>query len=114
MDVRGPSDGPRTAPIVAHESARPAPGIGSLSTTAEVELGGNGHTFARLVGVRRSGKQGDCHPAYEGVQKAFDLVARRLDQRRPPWPYKATEASEERLHALIGAHWPCDERHGFD
>jgi SAM-dependent methyltransferase len=51
---------------------------------------------------------------YEGVQKGFDLGAGRLDRRRPPWPYEATEASEERLHALIGAHWPCDERHGFE
>jgi predicted O-methyltransferase YrrM len=51
---------------------------------------------------------------YEGVQKAFELVARLRDRRQPPWPYGVTEGCEERLHALIGAHWPCHERHGFE
>jgi hypothetical protein len=51
---------------------------------------------------------------YEGVQRTFERIAERRDWRRQPWSYEVTEACEERLHELIGVHWPCDERNGFE
>jgi predicted O-methyltransferase YrrM len=51
---------------------------------------------------------------YEGVQRTFERIAERRDWRRQPWPHEVTEACEERLHELIGVHWPCDERNGFE
>lgn len=66
-----------------------------------------------LAYAARASKAISAQP-YEGVQRVFERVAGRRDRRRPPWPYEVTEACEERLHELIGAHWPCDERHGFE
>lgn len=51
---------------------------------------------------------------YEGVERTLERLAERLDRRRPAWPYRPTEPSEERVHDLLGAPWPCDEQDGFE
>jgi Methyltransferase domain len=48
------------------------------------------------------------------MERTLEQIARWRDLRTEPWPYEATEEYEERIHALLGARWPCDERHGFD
>jgi len=50
----------------------------------------------------------------ESAEYALERVSEWRDERRQPWPYETTEASEERVHGLIGCRWPCDERAGFD
>jgi predicted O-methyltransferase YrrM len=70
-------------------------------------------SFARLAYVARSSRAIAAHP-YEGVERALERVAERRERRHPPWPYEATAVCEERVHALIGAQWPCDEDNGFD
>jgi predicted O-methyltransferase YrrM len=50
---------------------------------------------------------------YEGVERILERVAELRDARRDPWPYSATEAYEERLHAMLGAPWPCEDD-GFE
>jgi hypothetical protein len=40
---------------------------------------------------------------YEGIERTLERVAESRDARRDPWPYTATEACEERLHAMLGA-----------
>lgn len=69
--------------------------------------------FGRLAYTARASKAIATQP-YEGVERTLERAAEWRDWRRPPWPYEATEAWEERVHELIGAPWPCDERHGFE
>jgi len=69
-------------------------------------------TVRRLAYVARGGKAIAAQP-YEGFERMLERVAKWRDHRRPPWPYKATEEYEERVHELIGVQWPCDERHAF-
>jgi hypothetical protein len=70
-------------------------------------------SLARLAYGARASRAIAAQP-YEGVERVLERVAERRDRRRPPWPYEATAACEERVHALIGAQWPCDERKAFD
>jgi Methyltransferase domain len=48
------------------------------------------------------------------VERVRERVADRRDRRRPRFPYEADAAFEERVHTLVGARWPCDERKDFD
>jgi hypothetical protein len=70
-------------------------------------------SLGRLAYAARASNAIATQP-YEGVQRTFERVAERRDRRRPPWPYEISEAWEERLHELIGSHWPCDERRSFE
>jgi methyltransferase family protein len=70
-------------------------------------------SLGRLAYAARAGKAIATQP-YEGVQRTFERVAERRDRRRPSWPYDVAEAWQDRLHDLIGTHWPCDERHSFE
>jgi predicted O-methyltransferase YrrM len=70
-------------------------------------------SLGRLSYVARGGKAILTQP-YEGVERVLERVAERRDSRRPPWPYDAATACEERIHALIGQPWPCEERQAFD
>jgi predicted O-methyltransferase YrrM len=49
----------------------------------------------------------------ESIEHVRERVSEWRDGHRPPWPYEATEAGEERMHELIDAPWPCDERREF-
>jgi hypothetical protein len=70
-------------------------------------------SLASLAYVARASRVIAAHPS-EGLERLLERVAERRDRHRPPWPYVATAACEERVHALIGAHWPCEERKNFD
>jgi hypothetical protein len=48
------------------------------------------------------------------MERLVERVAERRDRHRPAWPYEPTAACEERVHALVGAPWPCEERQDFD
>ena len=52
---------------------------------------------------------------YEGVERVVERVARRREPDLPAWPrgFEVTGAWAEQLHRLIGAAWPCEERHAF-
>ena len=67
----------------------------------------------RLAYAARASKAIAAQP-YEGVERTSERVAEWRDWRRPSCSYEVTEASEERLHELIGTHWPCDERDSFE
>ncbi|MBO0684766.1 MAG: class I SAM-dependent methyltransferase [Candidatus Dormibacteraeota bacterium] len=49
----------------------------------------------------------------ESLEHARERFAQWRDWHRAPWPYQADESDEERVHDLIGAAWPCDERWEF-
>jgi Methyltransferase domain len=68
---------------------------------------------SRIAYAARAGKAIATQP-YEGVERTLEQVAEWRNSRRPPWRYEATERCEERIHELIGIHWPCGERHGFE
>ena len=74
-------------------------------------------TVARSVGrlayAARAGKAIVAQP-YEGVERTLERVAEWRDRRRPSWRYEATEECERRVHELLGAQWPCEERQRFD
>jgi hypothetical protein len=70
-------------------------------------------SVGRLAYVARGSKAIAAQP-YEGVERVLERAAERRDWRRPPWPYEAATAFEERVHALVGAPWPCGERQAFD
>jgi predicted O-methyltransferase YrrM len=70
-------------------------------------------SLAPLAYVARASRAIAAHPS-EGMERLLERVAERRERHRPPWPYAATAACEERVHALIGAHWPCEERKNFD
>jgi hypothetical protein len=69
--------------------------------------------LGRLAYAARASKAIAAQP-YEGVERTLERVAQWRDWRRPPWRYEGTQACGERVHQLIGARWPCEERHGFD
>jgi predicted O-methyltransferase YrrM len=73
--------------------------------------------FAQLTGwvsyAARAGKALVAEP-YEGSERTLERVAEFRDRRRAPWRYDVIEECEQRVHELIGAHWPCEERHGFE
>jgi hypothetical protein len=70
-------------------------------------------TAGRVAYAARASKAIAAQP-YEGVERTLERVAEWRDRRRPPWRYEVTEHCEKRVHDLIGASWPCDERHRFD
>jgi predicted O-methyltransferase YrrM len=70
-------------------------------------------SLGRVSYAARAGKAVVAEP-YEGIERTLERVARFREQHRPPWRYEAIGEIEERVHALIGAKWPCEERHGFD
>jgi predicted O-methyltransferase YrrM len=75
------------------------------------------NTIARSLGrlgyAARASKAVAAQP-YEGVQRTLERLAEWRALRRSPWRYELTEECEERVHQLIGAQWPCEERNGFD
>jgi methyltransferase family protein len=70
-------------------------------------------SLGRLAYAARAGKVIAAQP-YEGIERTLERVAEWRDLRRSPWRYEATEECEERVHELIGAPWPCEERNEFD
>jgi hypothetical protein len=69
--------------------------------------------LARLAYAGRAAKAIAAQPS-EGIERTLERIAQWREWRRPPWRYEATEPGEERVHELIGAEWPCEERHAFD
>jgi predicted O-methyltransferase YrrM len=67
----------------------------------------------RFSYAARAGKAVVAEP-YEGIERTLERLAEFRDRRRPPWRYEAIEGGEERVHELIGAEWPCEERQEFD
>lgn len=68
--------------------------------------------LSRVRYVRRASLAVAAQP-YEGMERSLERIAELRESRRDPWPYRATEACEERLHTMLGAPWPCD-RDGFE
>jgi hypothetical protein len=54
------------------------------------------------------------HQPYEGVERVLERVAESGEARRRAWRYVPTPDGEQRLHALLGAPWPCAVRAEFD
>ena len=75
-------------------------------------------TVARSVGrlayAARAGKAIGLSRNIEGVERTLERVAEWRDRRRPSWRYEVTEECERRVHELLGAQWPCEERQRFD
>jgi hypothetical protein len=69
--------------------------------------------LARLAYVARANRAIAAQPR-EGIQRVLERVAERRDSRRPPWPYEAAATFEGQVHAMIDAHWPCEDQKGFD
>ncbi len=69
--------------------------------------------FGRLGYAARAAMAIAAHPN-EGVERTRERIGEWRAARHPTWPYEPTDAGEERLHALIGAPWPCNEWHEFD
>jgi methyltransferase family protein len=69
--------------------------------------------FPRLAYVARANRAIAGHP-YEGIERVLERITERRDRRRAPWPYVASQACEEQVHAQIGEPWPCKEHDGFD
>jgi Methyltransferase domain len=70
-------------------------------------------SIGRIAYAARAGKALAAEP-YEGIERVLERVAELRDRRRPPWRYEAVQECEARVHELIGAEWPCEERQGFD
>jgi Methyltransferase domain len=70
-------------------------------------------SFGRVGYAVRAARAIAAQP-YEGAERTLERLAERLDRRRPPWPYQATEPCEARVHDLLGAPWPCEEQEGFE
>jgi hypothetical protein len=70
-------------------------------------------SFVRLAYAARTSKVIAAHP-YEGVERTVERVGEWRGRNRGPAHYDVTEECEERAHRLIGARWPCDERHAFE
>jgi predicted O-methyltransferase YrrM len=69
--------------------------------------------LAFLRYAARKGKGIAARPS-DGIPYVFERVTEWGRWDRGTWPYEATEACEQRVHELIGADWPCNERHGFE
>jgi len=50
----------------------------------------------------------------EGIERTFERVAEEVEARRGSWRYVPTPEAERRLHELVGAPWPCEERTAFE
>jgi Methyltransferase domain len=73
-------------------------------------------SVGRLAYAARASRAIGAQP-HEGVERVRERLAERRERRdghTTPWPYEATEASEEAVHELIRAHWPCGERQRFE
>ena len=51
---------------------------------------------------------------YEGIERAVERVAEKLDRRNALPRYEATGDWEARLHGQLGAGWPCKDAAEFD
>jgi predicted O-methyltransferase YrrM len=51
---------------------------------------------------------------YEGLERAVERVAQWAERPRTSQPYRAHGDAEPRLHALLGAPWPCRSGQEFD
>lgn len=67
----------------------------------------NTRLLPRIRYAARAGRAIAAEP-YEGIERTVERIAEWRDSHRDPWPYSATEGCEERLHAMLGAPWPCD------
>ena len=51
---------------------------------------------------------------YEGLERAIERVAEKGERVRRTWSYVPQGDAEVRLHALLGAPWPCPVQREFE
>jgi Methyltransferase domain len=84
-----------------------------MSWRARRAAGPIARSVGRLAYAARAVKAIAAQP-YEGVERTLERVAEWRDRRRPSSRYEAMEECEQRVHELVGAPWPCEERQRFD
>lgn len=70
-------------------------------------------TVSHLAYAARASKAVAAQPR-EGLERTIERVAEWHDRRSRTWGYAPIDAWEERIHRMIEAPWPCQERDGFD
>jgi hypothetical protein len=68
--------------------------------------------LARLTYMARASKAFASQP-YEAVERMREKAAENRDGRDAPYDYYVTAHSDERIHELIGAPWPCESANAF-
>jgi Methyltransferase domain len=68
---------------------------------------------SRLAYAARASKAFTVQP-YEALERMREKAAERRDERGGPYPYAVTKSSEERLHQIIEADWPCHDVDAFE
>lgn len=66
----------------------------------------------RIAYAARAAKAMAAEP-YEGFERTLERVVEVRDRRRPSWRYETVPDFEQLVHQLVGARWPCEERHRF-
>ena len=66
----------------------------------------------RVVYAARAAKATAAEP-YEGFERTLERVLEVRDRYRPSWRYDTVPDFEQRVHQLVGARWPCEERQQF-
>jgi predicted O-methyltransferase YrrM len=67
----------------------------------------------RLTYAARAGRAFVAQP-YEARERTLERLAERRDGRNTDHGYAVVDASEEWIHRLIGAPWPCEDAQLFD